>query len=277
MARLLVLGAGYLGAAIAARALDAGDEVTLADNWYTTERSQLDGLAARGARVVDLDIRDAGALDALLAEPHDVVHLLAAQASRPVSFEEPDYTEETNVLGVRRVAERVRAPLVFGSTLHVYGRPLEGSVDVDRPIADQGDLSHLSKVYGELCLRLFARRNGFPLAVLRLAVIYGPSPVEHDRPDFVTVVDKFRRLAERSEELPVDDPTATIGVVHVDDAARIFHACRPDGISTANVCSESITVGDIAALAQRREPAGGAAWTYASPFTYERSVAEYLA
>ncbi len=35
---LLVLGAGYIGAALAERALDRGDEVCLADNWYATRR-----------------------------------------------------------------------------------------------------------------------------------------------------------------------------------------------------------------------------------------------
>ena len=57
MARILVLGAGYVGAALGARALDEGHEVTLADNWYATERAQLDGLEARGARVETADIR----------------------------------------------------------------------------------------------------------------------------------------------------------------------------------------------------------------------------
>jgi nucleoside-diphosphate-sugar epimerase len=277
MTSLLVLGAGYLGAAIAARALDAGDRVTLADNWYATDRAQLDGLADRGARVVDCDLRDAAALDALLAGPADRIVLLAAQASRPLSFEDPDYTEETNVLGVRRVAERATVPVIFGSSLHVYGGGLSGAVDAGRPYGDQGDLAHLSKVYGELALKLFARRRGFPLALLRLGIVYGPSPVEHDRPESVTVVDKFRRLAAAGEALPLDDGgKATIGVVHVDDAARIFHTCEPDGVEAANVAAETITVGDVAALAEGRAPGGAATWTVNSPFAYEHDVAGYL-
>jgi nucleoside-diphosphate-sugar epimerase len=169
MSSLLVLGAGYLGAAIADRALDAGDFVTLADNWFATERAQVAPLEDRGARVVDCDLRDVSAVDGLLADQQfDRVLLLAAQASRPLSFEEPDYTEETNVLGVRRVAERARCPVVFASSLHVYGGGLSGVVDAQRPYGDQGDLAHASKVSGELALKLYARRNGFALALLRL-------------------------------------------------------------------------------------------------------------
>ncbi len=44
----------------------------------------------------------------------------------------------------------------------------------------------------------------------------------------------------------------------------------------ANVAAETITVGDVAALAEGREPAGGATWTVASPFRYEHDVASYL-
>ena len=284
MSDLLILGAGYVGAALAERALAAGEAVTLADNWYATEREQLAPLEEAGARVVDADVRRREDLDALLADTTAAtrVVLLAAQASRPISEREPDYTEETNVTGARRVAEAVAAAggraVLFGSSLHVYGGGLSGAVDADRPYGPQGDLAHLSKVYAELCLRMYAERHGFGLALLRLGIVYGPSPVMHDRPDSVTVVDKFRRLAAAGEPLPVDaGGTATIGVVHVADVARILHDARPDGVQAANVAAETVTVGDVAALAQGRAPAGDPAWTVESPFTYSHRVAEYLA
>ncbi|HEV2752428.1 MAG TPA: NAD(P)-dependent oxidoreductase [Solirubrobacteraceae bacterium] len=284
MARLLILGAGYVGAALGARALDAGDEVVLADNWYATQRTQLDGLAARGADVVTLDIRDGDAVDGLLrATAPDRVHLLAAQASRPLSVSDPDYTEETNVTGVRRVAEAVARrggpPLVFASSLHVYGPGLSGEVAADRPYGAQGDLAHLSKVYGELCLGLYARRHGSAVALLRLGIVYGPGPVTHQRAESQTVVDKFAALAEAGRPLPLDDGgTATIGVVHLDDCARILHESVPaPGVVAHDVAAQTITVADVAALAEGREPAGGAAYTVRSPFAYTRNVAEYLA
>lgn len=268
---LLILGAGYLGAAIAQRAVAAGDDVVLADNWFATERSQAEGVA--GARVVDCDIRFASQVEALLAEPYDRVIFTAAQASRPLSFTDPEYTEQTNLVGARLVAAHVASPVVYASSLHVYGGGLTGSVDAARPYGEQGDLAHLSKVYAELVLKMEARRRGFALSLLRLGIVYGRSPVEHDRPESVTVVDKFRRMAAAGDPLTVDDGSATIGVVHVDDAARIFYEARDE---VANVAAETITVGDVAALAEGRPPAGGASWTVDSPFSYEHSVAEYL-
>src|SRR5918998_2781515 len=258
MGGLLVIGAGYLGAALAARALDDGLEVTLADNWSATDEAQVAPLATRGARVVTADIRFPHDVDMLLASGPDRIVLLAAQASRPLADSDPEYTEQTNCTGVRHVAESVGSaggpPLVFGSSLHVYGGELSGAVGADRPYGEPGDPPHLSKVYGELVLKMHARRGGVPLSLLRLGIVYGPSPVEHDRPESVTVVDKFRRLAAAGEPLPLDaGGRAGIGVVHVEDAARILLEASPNGVRAENVVAETLTVADVAALAEERE------------------------
>jgi nucleoside-diphosphate-sugar epimerase len=272
----LILGAGYVGARLAELAIEAGREVVLADNWFATERRQLDALG--GVRLETADIRDPADLERLFRYPPERVFLLAAQASRPLSMSDPDYTEETNLSGARRVAEAVArsgcGSLVYASSLHVYGSSLSGEIGPDHPYGPQGDLSHLSKIYAEMCLDLYARRHGFALAQLRLGIVYGPSPVEHDRPESQTVVDRFRRLAAAGEELPLDEGgRATIGVVHVDDVARIMLAAPP---GSANVAAETVTVADVAALARGEQPSGGATHTFVSPFEYEHSLAEYL-
>jgi UDP-glucuronate decarboxylase len=276
--KLLVLGAGYLGARAGELALDEGHEVVLADNWYATDRAQLDGLESRGARVETADIRRREDVDRLLAEEPDRILLLAAQASRPLSEREPDYTEETNATGTRIVAESVAArggpAVVFGSSLHVYGGAPRGDVGADHPYGEQTDLSHLTKVYGELVLVMHARRSGFELALARLGIVYGPSPGEHDRPDSQTVVDRFRRLAGAGEELRLDNGgAATIGVVHVDDAARILLEAPP---GPANVAAETLTVADVARLARGEQRQDEPAFTVASPFAYRHRVEEYL-
>jgi nucleoside-diphosphate-sugar epimerase len=276
-APLLVLGAGYLGAVLAGQALDAGRDVVLADNWYATRREQLAGLEARGARVETADIRVRDDVQRLLALEPERIFLLAAQASRLVSERDPDYTEQTNATGVRHVAEAARAPVVFASSLHVYGTGLAGDVRPDTAYGAQGDLAHLSKIYGELVLSLQARRAGFGLALMRLGILYGPSPVEHESPESQTVVDKFRRLAAKGAPLPLDDGgRAAIGVVHVEDAARILLAAEPAGVVAENVAAETVTVADVAALAEGRAPAGNPGVRYRSPFEYRHTIAEYL-
>lgn len=277
---ILVLGAGYLGSKLAELALEQSEGVVLADNWYATHRSQTASLAERGARVETADIRRREEVERLLAERPDRVYLLAAQASRPLSERDPEYTEQTNVTGTRVVAESVAdapVPVVFGSSLHVYGSGLLGDIGAEHPYGAQRDLAHLSKIYGELILRMHAERAPFDLEVLRLGIVYGPGPVEHDEPESQTVVDKFRRLVAAGEEPTVDDAETTIGVVHVEDAARILlGAPHSRGVSTANVTAESITVGDLARLAKGAKPNGAPPCRYTSSFEYEHRVEGYL-
>jgi nucleoside-diphosphate-sugar epimerase len=276
VARILVLGAGYIGAKLGELALGKGHEVVLADNWFATERSQLDRLAAAGARIETADIRED--IGDLLAGRPDIVYLLAAQASRPLSERDPDYTEQTNVTGTRHVGSavgRAGVPLlVFGSSLHVYGGGLTGEVGPETPYGPQTDLAHLSKIYGEQALAIEAARHGFELAVMRLGIVYGPSPVEHDAAESQTVVDKFRRLAAAGDELPLDEGgRATIGVVHVEDVARILLEAKP---GAENVAAETVTVAEVAALARGEEVRVRPAFTLASPFSYRHRVADYL-
>jgi UDP-glucose 4-epimerase len=282
--RLLVLGAGYVGAKLAELALKDGHDVVLADNWWATAREQLDGLERSGARVETVDVREAAAVRALLEPGFDRVYLLAAQASRPLSFSDPAYTEQTNLVGPRLVAESIAeggvpTELVFGSSLHVYGPDLSGEVRADRPYGSQGDLAHLSKVYAELCLDLYARRHGFALALLRLGIVYGPGPVEHERPESQTVVDKFRRLVAAGEKPQLDaGGQATVGVVHVEDVARILLGVPSEpGISVANVAAETVTVADVARLARGEPAEDQPTWTVASPFDYRHVLSDYLA
>ena len=76
--------------------------------------------------------------------------------------------------------------MIFGSSLHVYGPGLEGEVGPEHPYGPQGDLAHLSKIYGELSLRMHAERHGFDVALLRLGSSTAPrrssTPARSRRP-----------------------------------------------------------------------------------------------
>jgi nucleoside-diphosphate-sugar epimerase len=281
LGHLLIFGAGYLGAVLGELALEDGHAVTLADNWHATERSQLAPLEERGAHVESADIRNRQEVDRLVSERPERIYLLASQASRHLAERDPDYTEQTNLTGTRNVAEAIGGDgpaLVFASSLNVYGPAPRGDVGPEHPYGEQGDLAHLSKVYAELCLKMYARRGGFDLAILRLGVLYGSSPVEHSRPESHTVVDLFRRLAKEGRPLPLDDGgRATLGVAHVEDAARaMLRSPAAEGASVDNVAAEALTVADLAALAQGETPAGGASCSFRTSFSYRHRVADYL-
>ena len=66
---------------------------------------------------------------------------------------------------------------------------LSGDVGPQTPYGPQRDLAHLSKIYGEQALAIAAARDGFGLSILRLGIVYGPSPVEHDAEESQTDFD----------------------------------------------------------------------------------------
>jgi nucleoside-diphosphate-sugar epimerase len=176
------------------------------------------------------------------------------------------------------LAEAGGPQVVYASSLNVYGPDLDGRIATDHPYGRQRDLAHLSKIWGELCLGMYARERGFDLAILRFGIVYGPSLVEHDAPENQTVVDRFCRLAAAGEPLPLDDGgRATIGVVHIEDAACIMLGSPMEaGVTASNVAAESVTVADIAALARGEEATGSPAFIFETPFSYRHRLADYM-
>src|SRR4051794_7908288 len=167
-AMILVLGAGYIGAKVAELALGRGEEVVLADNWRVTERADAEKL---GAPVEDCDIREPADVARVLARHPDRVISLAAQAGRPESWRAPAYTEQTNLVGARIVADAVREagrpPLTFRSSLHVYGSGPRGGVGAHAPYGPPGDPPHPSKNYPQLCFGVDGHHPRPPRAGLR--------------------------------------------------------------------------------------------------------------
>ncbi len=109
-------GAGFIGSHVVDALLADGYEVTVIDDLSSGDAARV----ADAAELVELDIVDAPALDALVAEvePRAIFHL-AAQASVVVSVENPGLDCEVNVQGTLNVLEsagRCEAPVVFTST-----------------------------------------------------------------------------------------------------------------------------------------------------------------
>ena len=238
--------------------------------------TQLEGLEARGARVETADIRRPAA-------PREAARGAAAEGLPARGTGQPAARrararlhrgDERDRRAARRRGRRRRcgAPLVYASSaarLRRASSPARSGRSIRT--ASQRDLSHLSKIYAELCLQLYARRAGFELSLLRLGIVYGAEPgrarrARSRRRSWTS----SRRLAAAGEELPLDDGgRATIGVVHVEDAARILLESPRSALEVENVVAETITVADVAALAARRAAGGRRrAAPSSSPFEY---------
>jgi UDP-glucose 4-epimerase len=265
---VLVAGVGYIGAALAASLLRAGERVVALDNGFSTDLAAVAALAREGdfhlVRGSVTMTRDVGR--AFGSGPFEVVYYLAAQASAAVAREQPRYTERTNLTGPRVVLDAVvrhQVPrVVYASSIRVYGTVLPALVDETTPYGPQPDLTHLSQVYGEKLLETYARPHGFVGVAVRLAVVYGTGPVTKSDYPVMTVPNKFCLQAIRGESLQVYPGAATpTAFIHLHDACTALQAAAsapwPAGLQAANASGEVCTVPDVAGLVAQTARARG--------------------
>lgn len=181
MKALVTGGAGFIGSNLVDALLARGDEVTVVDDLSTGRRVNLEGALAAGATLVELDIRDGGALTALASElrPGLIFHL-AAQIDVRKSLEDPAFDAAVNVGGTANVCEAARAAegarIVFVSTggaIYGEGEGQELPLDEATPIAPLSAYGQ-SKFAAEGYLSLYERLYGVGGVALRLGNVYGP-------------------------------------------------------------------------------------------------------
>ena len=207
--KILVTGvAGFIGAALAQRLLQRGDEVLGVDNlndYYDVRLKQ-----ARLARLqgnarfefVKADVADRAAMAGLFksANPARVAHL-AAQAGVRHSLSHPQAYIDANLVGFGNILEGCRSAgvehLVFASSSSVYGAnthtPFSVHDNVDHPISLYG----ATKKANELMAHAYSHLFGIPATGLRFFTVYGP----WGRPDMALFIFTRRILAGESIEV----------------------------------------------------------------------------
>jgi len=181
MRALVTGGAGFIGSNLVDALLARGDEVTVLDDLSTGRRENLEPGLAAGATLVEADIRERAAVEAIArrAEPEVVFHL-AAQIDVRKSIADPAWDAAINVGGTANVLEAARAAgagrVVFTSTGGaIYGEgegkelPLDEGAAVE-PLSPYGQ----SKFAAEGYLALYERLYGLSSVSMRLGNVYGP-------------------------------------------------------------------------------------------------------
>jgi UDP-glucuronate 4-epimerase len=209
MRTIVTGGAGFIGSHLVDRLLDDGGEVIVVDNFdpfypRRDKEANLSGaLANPRCRLVELDIRDAVAVEALVLQnrPDVIVHLAARAGVRP-SISDPRLYAEVNVLGTvswLEAASRLepRPRFVYASSSSVYGDradpPFRETDPVDRPVSPYA----ATKRACELMAHTFHHLRGLPVTGLRFFTAFGP----RNRPDLA--IAKFTRLIDRGEPVPM--------------------------------------------------------------------------
>jgi len=227
---VLVTGAqGFVGSWLAERLLDAGAEVhvPIRDS-HPESRFQADGIRDR-CHEVPADLVDYHALARVLNE-HEVraVFHLAAQTIVGTANRSPLSTFEANIRGTYTLLEACRATGVVGEPIErvvvassdkAYGRHERLPYREDFPL--QPDYPYdVSKAATDMIARSYAKTYGLPVAVTRLANVYGGGDVNWSRivPDTMRALARGDRPVIRSDGSPVRD------YIYVEDAVGAYLA-----------------------------------------------------
>jgi len=221
---VLVTGAqGFVGSWLAERLLDAGARVIVPRRDVEPEaRFRAEGIESRCV-IVHADLLDHEALLRILNE-HDVtaVFHLAAQTIVGTANRSPLSTFEANVRGTYNLLEACRAlgtveRVVVASSDKAYGRHEELPYREDSPLQPTFPYD-VSKACADLIARSYAATYGLPVAVTRLANIYGGGDLNWSRivPDTAQALVRGQRPVIRSDGSPERD------YLYVEDAVDAY-------------------------------------------------------
>ena len=179
MRALVTGGAGFIGSNLVDALVERGDSVVVLDDLSTGRRENLEGALARGAELVEGDVRDAEALEALVRRTApDAIFHLAAQIDVRRSVADPVLDARINVEGTVNLLEAARvarvARLVYSSTGGaIYGEGRSLPATEEHPIAPEAGYGQ-SKFAAEGYCALYRRLHGLSTISLRYANVYGP-------------------------------------------------------------------------------------------------------
>ena len=172
-------GAGFIGSNLVDALVSRGDSVLAVDNLSTGRHSNLEVAISAGATLIEVDITNAEALGAVMADYRpDVVFHLAAQIDVRRSVADPGWDAEVNVRGTINTLEGARRAgaqrIVYSST----GGAIYGEAEVHptpeicpvRPLAPYGHSKYAAEGY----CNLFQRLHGLSPVILRYSNVYGP-------------------------------------------------------------------------------------------------------
>ncbi len=273
---LVTGGAGFVGATLTRRLVDAGWTVRVLDNLTTGDATHLEGV---DLELVEGDIRDAEALDAALHATDAVVHLAAA-GSVVESVADPSTNFDINVAGTFRVLEAARRASVERVVLASTGGALIGDAtppvderSLPKPISPYG----ASKLAGEGYAHAFAMAFGLRTVALRFANVYGPWSARKKG-----AMSTFFRAIDSGEPITIfGDGTSSRDYLHVDDIAVALHLALESDVAGGSVMhiasGVETTVAELADLCRRAAGAPDHPIIYLPkrPGEVERNFASY--
>jgi len=177
MKKVLVTGgAGFVGSALCKKLHEDGFKVFIVDNLSTGYKKNI----IKGANFTKLDVGTTEFDDYLNVNNNfNIIYHIAAQSSGEISFENPEYDLKTNTLSTLKIlnyCKRNNVPLIFASSMSVYGAQNPGS---ELSVAEDAHTNPLSfyavgKKASEDYISIYSKIYSIKAISLRFFNIYGP-------------------------------------------------------------------------------------------------------
>ena len=248
--RILVTGgAGFIGSHLCERLVDEGHDVICLDNFFTSQKSNIEHLLQRpNFELIRHDISEPILLEV------DTIYNMACPAS-PVHYQHNAIkTVKTSVMGAINMlgmAKRTGARVLQASTSEVYGDPnvhpqtedYHGDVNPIGPRAcyDEG------KRCAETLFVNYHRQNNVDIRIARIFNTYGPRMHPFDG----RVVSNFIIQALRGDDITIyGDGSQTRSFCYVADMVeglvRLMHSTNTDGMPVNLGNPVELTIRDLA-------------------------------
>jgi len=231
-------GAGFIGSHLADYYVNAGDQVTLLDNFSTGAQENIAHLKD-AVTTVDGDIRNIELIEQLTKDADLVLHMAAALGVNTI-LESPLESMSTNITGsevVLLAAAKYNKRIIIASTSEIYGKnpkqPLSETDDrvVGAPQKIRWTYSDAKAIEEAMAFALH-QESKLPVTTVRFFNTVGPRQTGR----YGMVVPRFVQAALNNEPISIyGDGTQSRVFCHVDDAVQAI----------AVIADTDSTIGDV--------------------------------
>ncbi len=220
---LVTGGAGFIGSHIVEAFINNGWEVSVLDNFSSGNIENLKNVINR-IKLFTGDIRDTETVNSAISGASAVVHL-AALASVPASFENPEETYDVNFSGTQIVLDSALKQkvdrFIFASSSAVYGDTKQLPIteqNEDNPLSPYG----VSKLLGEKLCKFYFSFYGLKTVIFRFFNVYGPR--QNPYSEYSAVIPKFLSLISEGKNPTIfGDGEQTRDFIYIEDLVQAHH------------------------------------------------------
>jgi nucleoside-diphosphate-sugar epimerase len=243
--------AGFMGDYLVEMLVSKDHEVLATYYRPTTDVKNID----RRARIEECDIRDRKRVKALLSgfEPDRIFHL-AAQSYPTVSWEDPWYTIETNVIGTINIFEGIKELKLDCKILNACSSAEYGFVSQEEVPLKEGHLLKplhpygVSKVAQEMLAYQYFANFGIKSISMRIFNTTGPRKVNDVCSDFTKRLVEIEKGKNPEKKLRVGNTKTKRAITDVRDSVRAFQLALDKATigETYNLSGEKVyEIGEI--------------------------------